>query len=182
MAATGGANRGAAPFHLVSFGEAMVRLCPPGFGRLEAATTLEMQPGGAELNTAVGVVRLGMDAGLRAAWVSRLPANALGRYIANKAREHGVSADLIVWDRDPNARCGTYFLEEGGAPRASTVLYDRANSAFARLRPEEFDWPAMLRGALLSRHGDHACPRSRLPRGDAAGDARGARRRGAGGF
>src|SRR5438105_15788976 len=79
-----------APFHLVSFGEAMVRLTPPGFGRLEAATSLEMLPGGAELNTAVGVARLGVDEGLRAAWVSRLPNNALGRFIANKGREHGV--------------------------------------------------------------------------------------------
>jgi len=131
---------------LVSFGEAMVRFCPPGFGRLEAATHLEMLPGGAELNTAVGVARLGAEAGLRAAWVSRLPANALGRYLANKAREHGVSTDLIVWDHDPNARCGTYFLEEGAAPRASSVLYDRANSAIARLRPEELDWPRLLRG------------------------------------
>ena len=137
----------AAPFHLVSFGEAMVRFCPPGFGRLEAATHLEMLPGGAELNTAVGVARLGAEASLRAAWVSRLPANALGRYVANKAREQGVSTDSIVWDHDLNARCGTYFLEEGAAPRASSVLYDRANSAFARLRPEEIDWPRLLQGA-----------------------------------
>ncbi|MGH2352874.1 MAG: PfkB family carbohydrate kinase [Chloroflexota bacterium] len=132
--------------HLVSFGEAMVRLCPPGFGRLELATQLEMQPGGAELNTAVGVVRLGAEHGLRAAWVSRLPRNPLGRYIAGKAREQGVATERILWDESPDARCGTYFLEEGAAPRASSVLYDRANSAFARLRPEEFDWPQILAG------------------------------------
>jgi 2-dehydro-3-deoxygluconokinase len=145
----------AAPFHLVSFGEAMVRLCPPGFGRLEMATALEMQPGGAELNTAVGVARLGAEAsrhpadgtGLRAAWVSRLPRNALGRYIAAKAREHGVDVGHVVWDDRPDARCGTYFLEEGAAPRASAVLYDRADSACARLRPEEIDWPAILQGS-----------------------------------
>ena len=135
-----------APLHLVSFGEAMVRLCPPGFGRLEMATALEMQPGGAELNTAVGLARLGAEAGLGAAWVSRLPRNALGRYLAAKGREHGVVTDHIVWDDDPDARCGTYFLEEGAAPRASAVLYDRANSACARLRPEEIAWPSVLRG------------------------------------
>ncbi len=135
------------PFHLVSFGEAMVRLCPPGFGRLEVATELEMQPGGAELNTAVGVARLGAEQGLRAVWVSRLPRNPLGRYLAAKAREHGVLTDHIVWDDSPDARCGTYFLEEGGAPRASAVLYDRANSACARLQPEEIDWPAVVGGA-----------------------------------
>jgi 2-dehydro-3-deoxygluconokinase len=136
----------AGAYHLVSFGEAMVRLCPPGFGRLEVATQLEMQPGGAELNTAVGVARLGAAYGIRVAWVSRLPQNPLGRYIANKAREHGVSTDGILWDPDPNARCGTYFLEEGAAPRPSSVLYDRANSAFACLRPEELDWRRLLQG------------------------------------
>ena len=135
------------PYHFVSFGEAMVRLCPPGFGRLEMATSLEVQPGGAELNTAVGISRLGVEGSLTTAWVSRLPQNALGRYLANKAREHGVSTAEIVWDPDPDARCGTYFLEEGAAPRASSVLYDRANSAFARLRPDELDWRRILDGA-----------------------------------
>lgn len=135
------------PYHLVTFGEAMVRLCPPGFGRLDVATSLEMQPGGAELNTAVGLARLGAGAGLRAAWVSRLPRNALGRYLAGKGREHGVATDHVVWDDDPDARCGTYFLEEGAAPRASAVLYDRIDSACARLRPEEIDWPAVLDGS-----------------------------------
>ena len=142
----GAANR-TSGVHLVSFGEAMVRLCPPGFGRLEAATHLEVQPGGAELNTAVGVARLGAGQGLRAAWVSRLPHNPLGRFIANKAREHGVVTDHVVWDADPDARCGTYFLEEGAAPRPSSVLYDRANSAFARLAPDDLEWPAILAGA-----------------------------------
>ena len=135
------------PYHFVSFGEAMVRLCPPGFGRVEMATLLEMQPGGAELNTAVGIARLGVEEGLRTAWVSRLPQNPLGRYLANKGREHGVSTDEVVWDAHPDARCGTYFLEEGAAPRASSVIYDRASSAFARLRPEELDWPRILDGA-----------------------------------
>jgi 2-dehydro-3-deoxygluconokinase len=136
-------------YDLVSFGEAMVRLCPPGFGRLEMATTLEMQPGGAELNTAVGVARLGVAHQVRAAWVSRLPQNQLGRYIASKAREHGVYTEQIVWDTHPDARCGTYFLEEGAAPRASSVLYDRANSAFARLQPDEIDWSSVLEGTKV---------------------------------
>lgn len=136
----------APPYDLVSFGEAMVRLSPPGFGRLELATHLEMQPGGAELNTAVGVARLGTERQLTAAWVSRLPQNPLGRYIANKAREQGVHTEHIVWDTHPDTRCGTYFLEEGAAPRASSVLYDRANSAFARLQPEEISWPGLLQG------------------------------------
>lgn len=143
-----------AGYDLVTFGEAMVRFCPPGFGRIEAATMLEMLPGGAELNTAVGVSRFAATApGHRGqgrpvtTWVSRLPSNPLGRYLENKAREHGVDTSHIVWDDRPDARCGTYFLEEGAAPRASSVIYDRANSSCARLEPAEIDWASILRGA-----------------------------------
>ena len=80
------------PFDVVTFGEAMVRLSPPQFRRLEQAQTLEVQVGGAELNTAVGVARLGHSA----AWVSRLTRNPLGRFIANKAREAGVIP--VTWN------------------------------------------------------------------------------------
>ena len=58
---------------VVTFGEAMLRLSPPGHLRLEQARTLELWPAGAELNVAVGLARLGSEA----AWVSRLPANPL---------------------------------------------------------------------------------------------------------
>ena len=60
---------------VVTFGEAMIRLSPPHFQRLEQTATLDVQVGGGELNVAVGVARLG----LTSAWVSRLPQNSLGR-------------------------------------------------------------------------------------------------------
>ena len=44
---------------LAPFGEAMIRLSPPGFHRLEQAQSLDLKVGGAELNTAVGLARLG---------------------------------------------------------------------------------------------------------------------------
>ena len=46
---------------LVTFGEAMVRLAPPGHRRLEQTTSLEVTVGGAELNVASGVSRLGLS-------------------------------------------------------------------------------------------------------------------------
>jgi hypothetical protein len=60
-------------FDVVTFGEAMIRLAPPHFERLEQANSLDLHIGG-ELNVAVGVSRLG----LRSTRVSRLPKNALG--------------------------------------------------------------------------------------------------------
>jgi 2-dehydro-3-deoxygluconokinase len=125
---------------LVTFGEAMVRLTPPAFQRLEQAHNLDVHVGGGELNVAVAAARLGISS----RWVSRLPENALGRMIANRAREHGV--DLHVeWSADD--RAGLYFAELGAAPRASSVLYDRAGSAISRVKPGSIDWPSAFDGA-----------------------------------
>jgi 2-dehydro-3-deoxygluconokinase len=122
------------PQDMITLGEAMIRLSPPSFQRLEQAHNLDLQVGGAELNTAVALARLGRSA----AWVSRLTKNALGRLIANRAREAGVNTDHIVWtDSD---RVGVYFLEFGAAPRASNVIYDRKNAAIAGIQPNMAAW------------------------------------------
>jgi 2-dehydro-3-deoxygluconokinase len=126
---------------IVTFGEAMIRLSPPNFARLEQAQSLDVKVGGAELNTAVGLARLGHSA----AWVSRLTNNPLGRLIANRAREAGVSNEHVVWTDDD--RVGVYFLEFGAAPRASSVLYDRKSSAIAAIKPGMVNWPAVFAGA-----------------------------------
>jgi 2-dehydro-3-deoxygluconokinase len=125
---------------VVTFGEAMIRLSPPNFRRLEQAQCLDVQVGGAELNTAVALARLGR----RSAWVSRLTDNPLGRLIANRAREAGVGTEHVVWTKDD--RVGLYFLEFGAAPRASSVLYDRRNAAIAGIKPGMVDWAAVFRG------------------------------------
>src|SRR6516162_6238891 len=111
------------PQDVVTFGEAMIRLSPANFRRLEQARSFNLQVGGAELNTAVGLARLGR----KAAWVSRLTANPLGRLVANRAREAGVSTEHVLFTADD--RVGLYFLEFGAAPRASSVLYDRKGAA-----------------------------------------------------
>ncbi|MFO0846767.1 MAG: sugar kinase [Gemmataceae bacterium] len=126
---------------IVTFGEAMIRLAPPSFRRLEQARSLDVQVGGAELNTAVGLARLGRTS----AWVSRLTDNPLGRLIANHAREAGVSTDHVVWTKDD--RVGLYFLEFGAAPRASSVLYDRKGAAIAAIQPGLVDWAKVFTGA-----------------------------------
>jgi 2-dehydro-3-deoxygluconokinase len=129
------------PHDVITFGEAMVRLSPPGFRRLEQARSLDVYVGGAELNTAVALARLGHSA----AWVSRLTRNPLGRLIANHAREAGVGTEHILWTDDD--RVGVYYLEFGAAPRASTVLYDRKGSAIAAVRPGMVDWAKAFAGA-----------------------------------
>src|SRR5262249_19171234 len=114
---------------------------PPNFRRLEQARSLDVQVGGAELNTAVALARLGRSA----AWVSRLTNNPLGRLIANHAREAGVSTDHILWTNDD--RVGVYLLEFGAAPRASSVLYDRKGAAIANIRAGMVPWSTVFAGA-----------------------------------
>src|SRR5438874_11350085 len=126
------------PYDVITFGEAMVRLSPPNFRRLEQASSLDLLVGGAELNTAVGLARLGRPT----AWVSRLTNNPLGRLIANRAREAGVSTEHVLWTNED--RVGVYFLEFGAAPRASSVVYDRKGAAIANIRPGMIDWKAVL--------------------------------------
>jgi 2-dehydro-3-deoxygluconokinase len=128
-------------YDVVTFGEAMVRLSPPAFRRLEQTDSLDVQVGGAELNTAVGAARLGRSA----AWISRLTDNALGRLVANRARAAGVSTGHVLWT--PDDRVGVYFVEFGAAPRASGVLYDRKGAAIANIRPGMVAWADVFRGA-----------------------------------
>lgn len=129
------------PFDVVTFGEAMIRLSPPNFRRLEQAHSLDVQVGGAELNTAVGLARHGRST----AWVSRLTNNPLGRLIANHAREAGISTDHVLWTDDD--RVGLYFLEFGAAPRASNVIYDRKDAAIAQIKPSMIAWEQVFAGA-----------------------------------
>jgi 2-dehydro-3-deoxygluconokinase len=126
---------------VVTFGEAMLRLSPPGRSRLEQARSLEVWPAGSELNVAVGLARLGDTV----AWVSRLPRNPLGRLIDGHARANGVDTEHVTWSED--GRLGLYFVEVAAPPRATTALYDRERSSFATLDPAELDWQAILRGA-----------------------------------
>ena len=128
------------PHDVVTFGEAMVRLSPPNFRRLEQSQSLDVQVGGAELNTAVGLARLGRNV----AWVSRLTDNPLGRLIANRAREAGVDTRHVHYTKED--RVGLYFLEFGAAPRASSVLYDRKDAAIAHIQPGQVPWTTVFSG------------------------------------
>jgi 2-dehydro-3-deoxygluconokinase len=128
------------PCEVITFGEAMIRLSPPNFRRLEQTNSLDLNIGGAELNTAVALARLGHPT----AWVSRLTRNALGRLVANRAREAGVSTDHIVWTDDD--RVGIYFVEFGAAPRASGVVYDRKGAAIAGMKPSMVNWSSVFAG------------------------------------
>lgn len=130
-------------FDVASLGEAMLRLSVPAGVRLELAGRFDVNPAGAEANVIGALARLGR----RVAWVSALPRSSLGRMVANRFRATGMDLSGVVW-RD-EGRMGVYYVEFGGPPRGIQVVYDRADSCFARLTPAEIDWDLLLDARLL---------------------------------
>ena len=125
---------------IVCFGEVLLRLSAPGAELLLQTPQLKVCVGGAEANVAVSLARLGHAA----AMASVLPDNALGRAALDELRKHGVDIAHVAL---APGRMGLYFLAPGALRRASEVLYDRADSAFARAAPEAVDWDRAFAGA-----------------------------------
>ncbi len=126
---------------VVAFGEAMLRLTPPDMRRVEQAYNFDLEIGGAELNTSVGLACLGRSV----AWVSRLCENPMGRLLLNRVRETGVRTDFV--QMVPEGRVGIYFLEQGAAPRPDAVYYDRVGSTMSLTQQGQLDWEKILTGA-----------------------------------
>jgi 2-dehydro-3-deoxygluconokinase len=124
---------------VVTFGEVMLRLKSPGFERLFQSPMLEATFGGAEANVAVSLASLGVDA----RFVSAVPANNIGDACIASLRGFGVDTSMI---RRQGERLGVYFLESGANQRPSRVTYDRAGSAIATARPDDFDWATIFAG------------------------------------
>ncbi len=124
----------------VAFGEIMLRLSPPGFERFFQSPVLQATFGGGEANVAVSLAQFGLDSH----YVTRLPSHAVGDAAIKALRAEGVQTGSIVRGGD---RVGIYFAETGASQRASTVIYDRAHSAIAQLRPGTIKWHDVLRGA-----------------------------------
>ena len=122
---------------VLCFGEVLLRLSAPGKELLLQSPHLAVHVGGAEANVAVSLRKLGH----RTRMVTCLPDNTLGRAAADELRRHDIDVSPV---RFVNGRMGLYFLTAGAGHRPAEVLYDRADSAFARAAPDCFDWPDLL--------------------------------------
>jgi 2-dehydro-3-deoxygluconokinase len=130
-------------FDLTSLGETMLRLSVPVGRRLSDTHSLDVEFGGAESNVCVALARLGR----RAAWQSRMPANALGDAVLRAMRADGVDVGDVA--RAEGERLGVYFIELAAPPRASQVIYDRADSAASRMAPADVAWGPLLDTRIL---------------------------------
>ena len=125
---------------VVTFGEIMMRLSPPGFLRFGQARSLNVIYGGGEANVAVSLANFGVPVD----YVTRLPDNDLADACIQFLRQHGVGVERIVRGGE---RLGIYFLEVGAMQRSSKVIYDRANSAIATIQPGMIDWRLVFEDA-----------------------------------
>ena len=118
---------------VVTFGEIMMRLNPPGYQRLLQTVSLEVSYAGGEANVAVSLANLGH----KASFVSAVPNNPLGQAAINAVRRYGVDTERVI--RTGN-RLGTYYVEKGASQRASKVIYDRANSSITQSKSGDYPW------------------------------------------
>ena len=125
---------------VITFGELMLRLAPNGYYRFFQNDQLQATFGGGEANVAVSLANFGMDS----AYVTKLPKHAIGQGAVDSLRYFGVDTSMIVRGGE---RVGIYYLEKGASQRGSVCIYDRAHSAIAEAKPEDFDWDAIFEGA-----------------------------------
>ncbi len=124
---------------VVTFGEIMLRLSPPGFLRFSQTNSFDVVYGGGESNVAVSLANYGVPV----EFVTRLPKNDIGDCALMEMRKRNVGSQHIVYGGD---RLGIYFLETGAVSRGSKVVYDRAHSAIAEIEPGMIDWKTVFKG------------------------------------
>ena len=128
------------PPKVVTFGEIMLRLSPPGFERFLQTPQFVATFGGGEANVAVSLAQFGLES----YYVTRLPNHDIGDAAIRALRTEGVRTDYILRGGD---RIGIYYAETGASQRPSAVIYDRARSAISEMEPDAVDWKTVFAGA-----------------------------------
>lgn len=129
---------------LVSLGEVMLRF-DPGDERIHTARTFRVWEGGGEYNVARNISKCFRQ---RAAIVTALADNQLGRLVEDLIQQGGVDVSEIVWRRTDGisrgVRNGMYFMERGFGVRPPTGCSDRGNTAVSQLKPGDIDWTSVF--------------------------------------
>ena len=127
-------------YDILSLGEVMIRL-DPGEGRIHTTRHFRVWEGGGEYNVARGLKRC---FGKRAAVVTAIVDNPVGRLLEDLMLQGGVSLEYVKWvpfdGIGRKTRVGLNFTERGFGVRAPRGTYDRANSATATMSPDDVDW------------------------------------------
>ena len=124
---------------VITFGEIMMRLNPPGYQRFVQTSVFEATYAGGEANVAVSLANYGNEV----AFVSKVPEHEIGQNAVNALRRYGVDTGMMLRG---GPRLGVYYCEKGASQRGSKVIYDRAGSSIAIAKRDEFDWDVIFDG------------------------------------
>jgi len=122
---------------IVTVGEVMLRLSPPGNQRFFQTNQFDLEFGGSEANVAAALAYWGLDV----SHLTAFPDHEIGWAAAGKLRKYGIDTRFIKY---MEGRMGVYFLEHGAMQRSSQIIYDRAHSAFSQFTGEGLDWDSLL--------------------------------------
>ncbi|MDR2938306.1 MAG: sugar kinase [Prevotellaceae bacterium] len=125
---------------VVTFGEIMLRLATPGYLRFSQSNELTATFGGGEANVAVSLANYGLNA----EFVTRVPKNDIADACLKSLHKYSVNTNNVIFGGE---RLGIYFLETGAVARPSKVVYDRAHSSIADIKPGMINWEEVLKGA-----------------------------------
>ncbi len=153
--------------NVVTLGEIMLRLSPPGQSRIFQAQSMDVNYGGAEANVAVSLAQFGH----KVSFVSKAPDNALGDAAVGVLKKYNVDCSHMVRGGE---RLGIYFLENGASVRPSSVVYDRKYSSFSKMDSDELDFDKIFHNVDLFHISgitpvlSHSCARLSLETAKAA--------------
>jgi 2-dehydro-3-deoxygluconokinase len=138
------------PGSILSFGELLLRICPDGDGNWLKKNTLPFHVGGAELNMATALALWGLPV----KYFTALPDNHLSAQLISYLQQKSIDTSPIYFGGD---RMGLFYLTPGRDMKHNALIYDRANSSFAGLKPGMVDWDKVLEGVSWF-HFSAICP------------------------
>jgi 2-dehydro-3-deoxygluconokinase len=121
------------------FGELLLRMSPALDGRWIDHAQMPVYIGGAELNAATALAQWGIST----KYCTALPDHYLSREVMHELVTKHIDTSAIHFGGN---RIGIYYLPQGADLKNAGVIYDRAHSSFAELRPGTIDWEKVLDG------------------------------------
>ena len=134
--ATGGGGLEGAVF---CFGEILLRMSPALNRRWIHQASMPVYVGGAELNVANALTKWNVPA----KYCTAMPDHYLSKEIIEELQSNNIDTSAIHFSGN---RIGVYYLPQGADLKNAGVIYDRACSSFAELKPGMINWDKALAG------------------------------------
>jgi 2-dehydro-3-deoxygluconokinase len=124
--------------NIITMGEMMMRLSCLDHEKINQSNKFNIHFGGGEANVSIALSNFGLNT----SFISALPDNELGDCVLNELRKYGVDTNHLIRKK---GRLGLYYFENGSAMRPSNVIYDRKNSSFSNVRPNDFNFRSIFK-------------------------------------